>query len=68
MNPKKRLIILPHDVSIITGKGIRQAQRLLKIIHAALGKMPHQPVSIKEFADYMGLDVRDVERVIGYSG
>jgi len=61
---KKRLIIMPHDVSIITGKSIRQAQRLLKDIHFALGKLPHQPVSIQEFADYMGLKVEEVERVV----
>ncbi|MFB2120794.1 hypothetical protein [Parapedobacter sp. 2B3] len=62
---KKRLIILPHDVSIITGKSNRQAQRLLKVVHCALGKLPHQPVSVVEFADYMGLDVEEVKRVVG---
>lgn len=62
---KKRLIILPHDVSIITGKSIRASQRLLKDIHFVLGKLPHQPVSILEFADYMGLEVEEVERVVG---
>lgn len=62
---KKRLIILPHDVSIITGKSTRQAQRLLKDIHFLLDKLPHQPVSVVEFATYMGLEVEEVEQVIG---
>jgi hypothetical protein len=62
---KKRLIILPHDVSIITGKSIRASQRLLKDIHFVLGKLPHQPVSVPEFADYMGLEAEEVERVVG---
>jgi len=62
---KKRLIILPHDVSIITGKSKRQAQRLLKHIHVALAKEPHQPVSVVEFADYMGLDVEEVRTMVG---
>ncbi|MFC7526115.1 hypothetical protein ACFQRK_19275 [Parapedobacter sp. GCM10030251] len=62
---KQRLIILPHDVSMVTGKSIRASQRLLKDIHFALGKLPHQPVSVREFADYMGLKAEEVERVIG---
>ena len=61
---KKRLVILPQDICIITGKSIRASQRLLKDIHFALGKLPHQPVSITEFADYMGLEVEEVERVV----
>ncbi len=62
---KKRLIILPHDVSVITGKSERSSQRLLKDIHCALGKQSHQPVSVVEFADYMGLDVEEVRQMIG---
>lgn len=62
---KKRLIILPHDVSIITGKSNRTSQRLLQHVHCALGKQPHQPVSVAEFAEYMGLDVEEVRRVLG---
>ncbi len=62
---KKRLIIQSPDVCIITGKSKRQAQRLLQTIRDALGKAPHQPVSVKEFAAYMALDLEEVERVVG---
>lgn len=64
MKPK-RLIILPHDVSRITGKGIRQSQRVLQVIRDAHGKAPHQAVSIREFAEYIGLEVEEVEKVVG---
>jgi len=53
---KNRLVIYPKDVTIITGKGDRHAQKLLRTIHAALGKEEHQLVSMDDFADYMGLD------------
>lgn len=62
----KRIVIYPSDVSNITGKSIRQAQRLLKDIHFVLGKQTHQPITVKEFADYMGMEVKEVEEAIGY--
>ncbi len=65
MKKPKRLIIQPHDVCVIMGKSKRQAQRLLQTIRDALGKAPHQPVSVKEFAEYMALDLEDVEGVVG---
>ncbi|GAA4790927.1 hypothetical protein GCM10023231_18550 [Olivibacter ginsenosidimutans] len=55
-----RLFIYPKDVTIITGKGLRHAQKLLRDIHAALGKKEHQQVSIEDFAHYQGLDVEAV--------
>ncbi len=64
MKKTKRLIILPHDVCAITGKSKRQAQRLLQTIRDAHGKAPHQAVSVKEFAAYLGLDPDDVEPLL----
>ena len=58
-----RLYIYPKDVTIITGKGIRHAQRLLRTVHTALGKKSYQSVTIREFAEYMGLDVEAVKAV-----
>jgi hypothetical protein len=59
----KRLCIYPKDVSIITGKGQRWSQRLLKNIKFALNKTQHQPVTIKEFSDYMGIELTLVSAV-----
>jgi len=55
-----RLFIYPKDVAIITGKGLRHAQKQLRDIHTALGKKEHQRVSIEDFAHYEGLDVEAV--------
>ncbi|KQS31734.1 hypothetical protein [Pedobacter sp. Leaf194] len=52
-----RLCIYPKDISAVTGKGQRYAQRLLKNIRFALKKEEHQFVTIKEFADYTGIDL-----------
>ncbi|WP_225871245.1 hypothetical protein [Pedobacter cryotolerans] len=52
-----RLCIYPKDVSIITGKGLRWSQRLLRNIKFALNKSEHQYVTISEFADYMGIEL-----------
>lgn len=51
-----RLCIYPKDISIITGKGQRWSQRLLKNIKFVLKKEEHQLVTQKEFAEYMGID------------
>ncbi|MEH6306171.1 hypothetical protein RYH73_10990 [Olivibacter sp. CPCC 100613] len=64
MKPK-RIVIYAQDVSNLTGKSIRQAQRLLKDIRFVLGKEIHQPVTVKEFADYMGIEVEEVEQGVG---
>lgn len=60
---KNRLFIYPKDVCLITGKGERHAQKLLKTVHAALQKKEYQQVTMLEFADYMGLDVEQVREV-----
>ncbi|RYE52954.1 MAG: hypothetical protein EOP48_15385 [Sphingobacteriales bacterium] len=58
-----RLCIYPKDVSIITGKGQRWSQRLLKAIRYAFNKDDHQLVSVKEFAEYTGIDLQLVMSV-----
>jgi len=52
----KRICIYAKDVSIITGRGQRYAQRLLKDIRFALNKHDHQYITFKEFADYTGIE------------
>lgn len=54
----KRLCIYAKDVSIITGRGQRYAQRLLQSIKISLKKDKHQFVTIQEFADYTGIDLK----------
>lgn len=58
-----RLFIYPKDVSAITGKGQRWSQRLLRDIRFAMNKGDHQLVTIKEFSDYMGIELHLVAAV-----
>ncbi|RZJ17278.1 MAG: hypothetical protein EON51_17905 [Acinetobacter sp.] len=58
-----RLCIYAKDVSIITGKGQRWSQRLLRDIKFALNKSEQQFVTIKEFSDYMGIELHLVAAV-----
>ncbi len=58
-----RLCIYAKDISIITGKGIRSSQKMLKEIKLKLNKKSHQYVSLQEFADYVGINVEDVTKV-----
>ncbi|RYF26324.1 MAG: hypothetical protein EOO42_01785 [Flavobacteriales bacterium] len=53
----ERLCIYAKDISIITGKGIRSSQKLLREIKSKLNKQNHQYVSLKEFAEYTGIEL-----------
>lgn len=55
-----RVVIYPKDIVLITGKGERNARDLHKRIRRKLGKVEHQALSIKEFCQYMGLEVDEV--------
>ncbi len=58
-----RLCIYAKDVSLITGKGQRWSQRLLKNIKFALNKDEHQFVTINEFSEYMGIELQLITAV-----
>ena len=60
----ERLIIYPKDVMIVTGKTERHARYLLQRIKKALEKEEHQVITIAEFAEYLGVDLDEVKRVI----
>ncbi len=51
---KKRICIYPQDVQLITGKSDRYGRKIIK------NKQKHQPVSIDEFCEYMGLKKEEV--------
>jgi hypothetical protein len=55
-----RLYIYPKDVMHITGKSLRTAQAILRRVKRAIGKLPHQPITFREFADYMNIRLEDV--------
>lgn len=53
---KQRICIYSSDVMVWTGKSKRSCQALLARIRRDLGKQPHQPITIFEYCQYMGLD------------
>ena len=57
-----RLCIYAKDISVITGKGIRSSQKMLREIKNKLNKETHQYVSVKEFAEYTGIDLELVTK------
>jgi hypothetical protein len=60
----KRVIIYPKDVVRITGKSYRQSLRILQDLKKSLNKPSNQLVNIKEFCDYSGLKIEQVEPFI----
>ena len=60
----KRICIYPKDVQWITGKSERSGRRLLHKIKTKLGKEEHQFVTIEEFANYTGIDIKKVQSYI----
>lgn len=60
----KRIVIHPKDIMIITGKSERYARYLIKQIKEELNKKSHQYVTIKECADYLGLDPEELAELI----
>ena len=57
-----RLCIYAKDISVITGKGIRSSQKMLREIKHTLKKQDHQYVSVKEFAEYTGIELELVTK------
>lgn len=61
---KKRLVIFPKDVQIITGRSERYAQRLLVKIKISFRKEPHQFVTVEEFANFAGIPKEQIDKYI----
>lgn len=59
----KRVCIYPKDVSTLTGKSLRNAQKTLQDLKVALKKSKTQYVTIAEFAEYAGIDIEVVQKV-----
>ena len=61
-------MIYPKDIMLITGKSERSARMLLSDIKFSLNKNQKQFVTVKEFANYTGIDIAEVNAVIGVCG
>jgi len=60
MATKQRMLIYTKDLQRISGKSDRTARKVLATIRKKLGKEKHQPVSVKEFCQYMNLSENEV--------
>lgn len=56
MKIKKRIVIYPQDIQLITGRSERYCRNLIKKIKDQLGKEDHHYVTIDEFSDFTGLE------------
>jgi hypothetical protein len=56
-----QLCIYPQEAARLLNISERQAQRIFKAIRKELNKKKHQVITLKEFCDYKGLDIGDVE-------
>lgn len=64
MRKLNRIVIYPQDVALITGRSDRYGRMIIKRIKEHLGKEYHQLVTIKEYSEYMGIEIEIVESVI----
>ncbi len=64
MTAPKRMIIYPKDIQLINGKTDRHARGILVRIRHHLGKEKFQPVTVKEFCEYMKLNEEEVRKYI----
>ncbi|MBT0549864.1 hypothetical protein [Riemerella anatipestifer] len=62
--PPQRLCIYPKDIVRITGKSERFSRNLIHRIRTAIGKQPHQFITIEEFCQYSGFDIEKVKELI----
>ncbi|SFU01908.1 hypothetical protein SAMN04489724_3346 [Algoriphagus locisalis] len=61
---KKRCVIYPKDVQVITGRSERYGHSILVKIKVRNGKEPYQFVTLHEFAEFSGIPLAQVESYI----
>ena len=50
-------------MALITGKGIKTAQKMLRDIRIVYQKKDHQFITLKEFSEYTGIELEEVRKV-----
>jgi hypothetical protein len=64
MKRQKRTCIYPKDIQIITGRSERYGRKLLREIRLVLDKKPRQFVTIHEFSEYTGIELKIINEYI----
>ena len=63
MNPK-RACIYPKDIQRITGRSERYGRKLLNDTKNFFGKESYQFITIKEFAEYSGIEEEIINKYL----
>jgi hypothetical protein len=58
---RNRLIIYPKDIQLVTGRSESYARKIIRAIKKSLGKKKNQFVTYKEFCEFSGLCLEDLE-------
>ncbi|OAB26879.1 hypothetical protein SAMN05444395_103350 [Flavobacterium fryxellicola] len=59
-----RIVIYPSDIVILTGKSESYARKEIQNLKKELEKKPCQKVTIKEYCEYYGFDLKEVTEVL----
>lgn len=61
---KKRCVIYPKDIQLITGRSERYGHSLMNKIRKFYCKQSHQYVTVDEFSAFSGIPIDQIERYI----
>ena len=59
-----RICIYAKDIQQLTGKSERQAREIIKKIRTFRDKPKHQPITIHELCEYLGLEAEKVMQLL----
>lgn len=60
----KRIVIYPSDIIMLTEKSESYARKEIQNLKRVLNKEKHQKVTIKEYCNYYGFNIEEVEGVL----
>ena len=61
---KKRICIYAKDIQLITGRSERYAYKIIAKIKRVNGKRNDQLITIKEFAEFSGIDEQQIRELV----
>lgn len=61
---KKRCVIYPKDIQIITGRSERYSHSLIQKIRKFYQKESHQYITLNEFSAFSGIPIEQIEPYI----
>lgn len=61
---RKRCVIYPKDIQIITGRSERYCHTLINKIRHFYRKQSHQYVTLDEFSAFSGIPIEQIEQYI----